>query len=98
MSLAVCSPDTLPIATQLVTNTSHSAIARHGWVALQRASRTVSGRRSATVEEATALPFDACELLASMTLPTKGLPNTGAGSPAKVDFSLPPPVPASVRM
>ncbi len=44
-SLTSLVPVRLPTAMQATTKTSQSAIARHGWVALQRAIRTVAGRR-----------------------------------------------------
>src|SRR3954447_17256698 len=89
MLLAVRSPDTLPSATQPVTKTSQRAMARHGWVALQRATRTVIGRRKATGFGDTALPLSACGLLPPATLPLARSADTGPGSPAMVDFSPP---------
>ena len=46
-----------PTTTQVVTKTSHSAMARHGWVALQRATRTVTGGEVARVCWDTGVPF-----------------------------------------
>ena len=42
-------PAMLPTTMAAVTNTTHSAMARHGCVALQRAILTVSGLRSTVV-------------------------------------------------
>ena len=39
-------PTMFPMAMHAATSTTHSTMARHGWVALQRATRTVSGLRS----------------------------------------------------
>src|SRR3954454_21896453 len=44
MSLPVRRPATLPIAMAATTRASQRATARPGWVALHRASRTVTGR------------------------------------------------------
>src|SRR3954452_24547713 len=58
MSSPVRRPERLPTAMAATTKASQIAIARHGWVALQRARRTVTGRRWASEELDTSVPFD----------------------------------------
>ena len=72
MSFILVMPDALPTAMLAATNTSQSAMARHGWVALQRATRTVIGRGAETWIGDTALPFVRMSLLTPITLPPTG--------------------------
>ena len=60
LSVAFVVPTNPPMAIDATTNSVHSAIARHGWVALQRAIRTVSGLRSTSVVSSSR-PVNACQ-------------------------------------
>src|SRR5690349_5032726 len=104
MSLPVCRPLRLPTAIAATTRASQRATARPGWVALQRARRTVTGRRTISGESAggagsvdTAVPF-AGGSLTSLTLVRITGVHRGGAPPPTVEFSPPPGGDRWVRM
>ena len=74
--LMLRTPTTCPMSRQPATNASHSAIARHGWVALHRPMRTVTGRRAGAAGVDTAAWS---EIRMTITVPRHTTGHSGPG-------------------